>query len=215
MTQITAHNLDKLTTFELFKHHAALKSSLGLVTIESQELLLAEIEACVNLQSRKIDSIHYRMQEEKLKVAAGKDELEMLRAQIKSHEAQLNSMRHMLEEVHRRGWATDNKLYGHNYRFNISPTSETVEVSSSLEDWSPEELDQFAMVEEVVKTTHYKTINGNNIIRTDEKVTSSQIPNTEAIQTAHQNRQPLPPGVKVIQKYRIQTKRNIRAKADA
>ena len=209
MTQLTAHNLEKLNTFELYKHYSALNSSLDLISPESKELLLAEMEACAKLKSQKIDSIHYRMEAEDLKVEAGKRELARLRAQIKSHEAQINSMRHMLEELHRRGWTTDNKLYGLNYRFNISPLSEAIEVTSELDDWTPEQLDQFAMVEEVVKTTHYKSINGNNIIRTDEKVTTRQIPNPDAIHAAHQANQKLPDGVKIVQKYRVQTKRNI------
>ena len=89
MSQLTAHNIEKLTTFELFKHHAALSSSLDLVTLESREMLLAEIEACVRLRSSKLDNLHYYITKHESLVEIGKEEKKLLDAQIKHHQAEI------------------------------------------------------------------------------------------------------------------------------
>ena len=61
MNQITDTKLDNLNTFELFKHYAALSSSLSLLTADSQALALEELERCARLRSSKIDGIHYHL----------------------------------------------------------------------------------------------------------------------------------------------------------
>ena len=46
-------------------------------------------------------------------------------------------------------------------------------------------------------------------LRTDEKITSRQVPDIDAIIKAHENGTHLPAGVRVVQNYQIRTKRNI------
>jgi len=216
MTQLTAHNINKLTTFELFKHHAALTSSLDLVTLESKEMLLAEIEACVRLRSSKLDSLHYYITKHEALVEVGKEEKKLLDAQIKHHQAEINSIKGMLMEIRRRGYADGNKITGDRYSYNVIPNPKPeIEISSELNDWEPDELDRFAMVEEVTTTTQIRSTNGKRIIRTDEKVKTRQIPNPDTIYAAHENNEQLPPGVKVVQKYRIQTKRVLKPTDDS
>jgi len=208
MSQLTAHNIEKLTTFELFKHHAALSSSLDLVTLESKEMLLAEIEACARLRSSKLDGLHYHMTKHEALVNVGKEEKKLLDAQIKHHMAEINSIKGMLMEIKRRGFADGNKITGDRYLYHVIPNPKPdIEISSELNDWEPEELDRFAMVEEVITTTHIVSTNGKRIIRSDEKVKTRQIPNPDAIYDAYERNEQLPHGVKVVQKYRIQTKR--------
>ena len=211
MTQLTAYNLDKLTTFELFKHHAAISSSLDLVTLESKEMLLAEIEACVRLRSSKLDGLYYSMVKHEKLVEIGKEEEKKLKDQIKHHIAEINSIKSMLMEIRRRGYADGNKITGDRYIYHVIPNPKPeIDISSELDDWEPDELERFAMVEEVTTTTQIRSTNGKHIIRTDEKIKTRQIPNPDSIYAAHENNEQLPHGVKVVQKYRIQTKRVLR-----
>ena len=216
MTQLTAHNINKLTTFELFKHHAALSSSLDLVTLESKEMLLAEIEACARLRSSKLDGLHYHLTKHEALVNVGKEEKKLLDAQIKHHQAEINSIKGMLMEIRRRGYADGNKITGDRYLYHVIPNPKPeIEISSDLNDWEPDELDRFAMVEEVTTTTQIRSANGKHIIRTDEKVKTRQIPNPDSIYAAHENNEQLPHGVKVVQKYRISTKRILKQANDS
>jgi hypothetical protein len=210
MTQITSTKLNKLNTFELFKHHAALTSSLNLVTPESKEMVLAEMEACARLRSSKLDGIHYHITQNQKMVEVGKEEKKMLDAAIKHHEAEIESLRSILMEVRRRGFSDGNKIIGDKYTYTVIPNPKpTVEISSDISEWSPDEVYEFVRVEETTKTTVYKSSNGDHIFRTDEKITSRQVPDIDAIIKAHENGTHLPAGVRVIQNYQIRTKRNI------
>jgi len=208
MSQITPTKLDKLNTFELYKHHAALSSSLSLLTPDSKELALSELEHCARLRSSKVDGIHYHLTQHEKLVEVGAEEKKKLDAAIKHHKAEIEALRSILKEVRRRGFADGNKITGKNYEFNVSPLpSPTVEITGTIEDWSADEQQQFAMVEEVITTTITKTLDGKNIIRADEKVKHRHIPNLDAIKDAHAQGQILPEGVRVIQNHRITVKR--------
>lgn len=210
MNQITSTKLNKLNTFELFKHHAALTSSLNLVTPESREMVLAEMEACARLRSSKLDGIHYHISQNQKMVEVGKEEKKMLDAAIKHHEAEIAALKSILMEVRRRGFSDGNKIVGDKYTYTVIPNPKpTVEISSDISDWSPDEVYEFVRVEETTKTTVYKSSNGDHIFRTDEKITSRQIPDIDAIISAHENGTHLPAGVRVVQNYQIRTKRNI------
>ena len=212
MNQITDTKLDNLNTFELYKHHAALSSSLSLLTAESQDLALEELERCARLRSSKIDGIHYHMTQHKKLVEVGKEEKKLLDQQIKHHEAEIAALRSLLQEVRRRGYAEDNKIHGERYTFTVSPLPEpSIEIHSSIEDWSTDDQSKYAMVEETITTTVYKSINGKDILRTDEKVKHKHVPNLDAIKEGHSQGLILPQGVRVLSNHRIQVKRNLEA----
>ena len=213
MTLTTSINLEKLNTFELYKHYAAIASSLELVTLESKEVLLAEMEACARLKSRKIDSIYHLITKHESNLEVGKKYKADVMTAMKHEQAEINALRGLLKEIRRRGYANKNIIEGHDYTFHVIPNpSLTIEVSSDINDWSQDERDQFAMVEETIKTTHYKSANGTHIIRTDEKTTSKLIPNIDAIRTAYETDKPIPNGVRATQDYQIRTKLNLKSK---
>lgn len=208
MTQITAVELDKLNTFELYKHYAGLSHSLPMLTDESKQLVLAELEQVARLRSEKLDGIHYALTNHEQLVAVGKEEKKLLDAAIKHHEAEVKGLRGILERLHQIGCVHDNKLVGKNYQFNISPQKElAVEVSKPVEEWDNEDKEAYAMVEEVTTTTIVRSNNGKNILWSDEKIKHKHVPNPDAIRTAHENGQQLPEGVRLIKKYRITRKR--------
>ena len=208
--QITSTKLDKLNTFELYKHYAALSSSLSLLTPDSRNLALDELEHCARLRSSKIDGIHYHMTQHKKLVEVGKEEKKLLDQQIKHHEAEIQALRSLLQEVRRRGYADDNKIHGERYTFTVSPLpAPSIEIHSSIEDWSPDDQAKYAMVEETITTSIYKTFDGEHILRSDEKVKHRHVPNLDAIKEGHEAGHILPDGVRVLQNHRIQVKRNL------
>tara|TARA_B100001939_G_C16911073_1_gene604587 strand:- start:786 stop:1427 length:642 start_codon:yes stop_codon:yes gene_type:complete len=205
MTQFTPTKLDTLNTFELYKHHAALQSTLDLVTDDSKELVLAELESCARLRSRKIDSIYYQIKKNEAAVERGKQiKLEIADA-IKHHQAQINSMRSMLIELRRREAAKENKITGKDYEFQISRIKDKLEISSSPDDWTDAECLKYAMVKKTTTTTQCTDLNGDSLY-TDEKVKSETIPNPDAIFTAHEKGELLPPGVKIVPNYAIKSR---------
>jgi len=208
MTQITAVDLDTLNTFELYKHHAGLSRSLPMLTDESKKLVLSELESVVRLRSEKLDGIHYALTQHEQLVQTGKNEKKLLDAAIKHHESEVKGLRGILERLHQMGFVEDNKLVGKNYQINISPLPDlALEVEKSVEDWDTQDQEQYAMVEEVVTTTICKSLNGKNILWTDEKVKHRHVPNADALRKAHESGHALPPGIKFVKKYRITRKR--------
>ena len=205
MTQLTSAKLDKLNTFELYRHHAALQSHLDYLTPDSQELVLAELETCARLRSRKIDSVYYQIKKNEAAVERGKQIKDEINDAIKHHQAQINSMRSMLMELRRRGHATDNKITGKDYEFTISRIKDKLEISSSVEDWTDDERTKYAMVKKTTTLTHCTDINGD-VLYTDQKVKSETIPNPDAIFNAHEKGELLPTGVKVVHNYAIKSR---------
>ena len=205
MTQFTPTKLDTLNTFELYNHHAALQSSLDLVGPDSKELVLAELESCARLRSRKIDGIYYHIKKNEAAVERGKQiKLEIADA-IKHHQSQINSMRSMLIELRRREAAKENKITGKDYEFQFSRLKDKLEISSTPDDWTDEERLKYAMVKKTTTLTHCTNINGD-VLFTDQKVKSETIPNPDAIFTAHEKGELLPSGVKVVPNYAIKSR---------
>jgi len=205
MTQITPTKLNTLNTFELYQHHAALNSSLDLVDTNSKELVLAELEACSKLRSRKIDGVYYQIKKNEAAVERGKQIKEEIVDAIKHHQAQINSMRSMLMELRRRGHAKENKITGRDYEFTISPIKNKLEISSSPDEWTDDERLKYAMVKKTTTSTECTDLNGK-ILCTDEKVKSETIPNPDAISTAHEKGELLPSGVKIVPNYAIKSR---------
>jgi len=205
MTQITPTKLNTLNTFELYQHHAALNSSLDLVDTNSKELVLAELEACSKLRSRKIDGVYYQIKKNEAAVERGKQIKEEIVDAIKHHQAQINSMRSMLMELRRRGHAKENKITGRDYEFTISPIKNKLEISSSPDEWTDDERLKYAMVKKTTTSTQCTDLNGE-ILCTDEKVKSETIPNPDAISTAHEKGELLPSGVKIVPNYAIKSR---------
>ena len=205
MKQLTPTKLNTLNTFELFNHHVALQSSLDLIGPDSKELVLAELEACSRLRSRKIDGVYYHIKKNEAAVERGKQIKDEINDAIKHHQSQINSMRSMLMELRRRGHAKENKITGKDYEFTISPIKDKLEISSSIDDWSADERSKYAMVKKTTTVTHCTDIAGN-VLHTDQKVKTETIPNPDAIFNAHKEGQLLPPGVKVVSNYAIKSR---------
>lgn len=211
MTQITTTKLDDLTIIKLYEHYGALERSLPLLTPESQELAKAELEACANVRSEKVDRIYYAMASHEDALERIKKEVELITQAKRHHESQLRSLKGLLNWLRRSLPLDSNKITGRNYQFTLVKKKElTVEVSSDPELWSAEEQNQYCIQEEVTTTKQIvlRSMSGAVLSNRTEPVTKTKIlPNLDAIREAFQTGQQLPSGVKVSQEYSVRSKR--------
>ncbi|QDP62768.1 MAG: hypothetical protein Tp158DCM1229571_82 [Prokaryotic dsDNA virus sp.] len=213
MTQATHLNLDSMNTLDLYSHYAALSSSLSFLTPDTREIALAELETCSRLKSRKIDAIHYQITKYESMLEVGKQEKKKLDDAVKHCQSQINQMRSLLKELHRRGHAPENKIIGKDYEFTVSPIKDILEIETIVDDWSDAERMKYAMVKTTTTTTQCLDLEGNPIT-SSTKTKTETIPNVDALQSANENKEVLPEGVRFQSNYRITTKRLLNARLD-
>ena len=213
MPRLTRTDLKRLNTLDLYKHHHALSSSINFLTEQSRQDALDELEECAGLRSSKIDSLHYAITKNERLVEVGKAEKALLDAAIKRHEHEVDAIKSLVKELRRRGHAPDNRLTGKNFEFTVSPIKDQIEISTTPDDWTVEEQQQFAIVKEVITTTILKAVDGA-VIESAEKITRSKVPNLDAIRDLHSQGKKLPQGVTVKSNYAIRTRRVIKEDVD-
>jgi hypothetical protein len=211
MTQLTHTNLSKLNVLKLYEHYDALEKSLPLLAPESEELAKAELEACANLRSEKIDRIYYAISSHEDALERVKKESELLTDAKRHHDSQLQSLKGLLGWLRRSLPGDHNKITGRNYQFILVPKKNlTVEVTSDVTTWDPEDQQKFGMIQEVTTTTQtvVRSIDGTIL---EEKVVpktkTELLPNLDNIINAYQTNEQLPTGVKVTQEYAVRSKR--------
>lgn len=209
--QITQAKLKNLNIIKLYEHYAALERSLPLLTPESQDLAKAELEACANLRSEKVDRIHYAMAAHEDALERIKKESDLLTQAKRHHESQLKSLKGLLSYLRRVLPLDSNKITGRNYQFTLVKKKDlTVEISTNPEFWHTEERANYCIEEEVTTTKRVvlRSMSGEVLSdRTEPKTTSKVVPNLDAIRAAYQEGKQLPNGVKVQQDYSVRTKR--------
>jgi hypothetical protein len=211
MTQITQTKLNELSVIKLYEHYGALERSLPLLTPESQELAKAELEACADLRSEKIDRIYYAMAAHEDALERVKKEGDLLTQAKRHHESQLRSLKNLLNYLRRVLPLDSNKITGRNYQFTLVRKKElTVEVTSDPEFWHTAERELYC-IEETVTTTKQvvvRSMSGEVLSsRTEPKTVTKILPNLDAIRSAYQEGRQLPSGVKVVQEYAVRSKR--------
>ncbi len=211
MTQITQAKLKELNVLQLYEHYGALERSLPLLTPESQELAKAELEACANLRSEKIDRIYYAMAAHEDAIDRIKKESDLITKAKRHHESQLKSLKGLLNWLKRSLPFDTNKISGRDYQFTlVKKKTLTVEISTDPTVWNDQEKIDYCIEEEVstTKRTVLRSLSGEVLSdRTEPKTTTKIVPNLDAIRNAHQEGKLLPDGVKVIQEYSIRSKR--------
>ncbi len=211
MSQLTQVKLEQLSVLKLYEHYGALERSLPLLTAESQEVAKAELEACADLRSEKVDRIYYAIASHEDALERIKKEGEHITQAKRHHESQLRSLKGLLNYLRRVLPMDSNKITGRNYQFTLVKKKElTVEVSTDPEFWHTTERELYC-IEETVTTTKrvvLRSMSGEVLDeRTEPKTTTKVLPNLDAIRSAYQEGRQLPTGVKVIQEYSVRSKR--------
>lgn len=211
MTQITQAKLDELNIIKLYEHYGALERSLPLLTPESQELAKAELEACANLRSEKIDRIYYAMAAHEDALERIKKESDLIAQAKRHHESQLQGLKNLLSWLRRALPLDTNRIQGRNYEFVLSKKKElTVEITSDPDLWDADEKSQYCIEQETTTTKQIvvRSMSGEVLSeRTEPKTKCEVLPNLDAIRNAYQAGQHLPHGVKVEQQYAVRKNR--------
>lgn len=211
MSQITKTKLEDLNVLKLYEHYAALEKSLPLLTPESRPLAEAELEACADLRSEKIDRIYYAMAMHEDAIERAKKETDLLAAAKRHHESQLNQLKNLLSWLRRVLPLDINRIQGKNYEFVLSKKKElTVEITTDPEFWHTDERELYCIEQETTTTKHVvlRSMSGTVLEeRTEPKIKREVLPNLDAIRNAYQEGRQLPNGVKVEQQYSIRKNR--------
>ena len=211
--QLTKTNLDTLNVLKLYEHYVVVEKSLPLLTPESQDLAKSELEQCLALRSEKIDRLYYAWAHHEDAIERAKKEQELLAAARKHHEAQVTQIKGLINWLRRSAPIDDNKIKGKDYEFTLSKKkTQTVLVSSDVQEWTEEEQLQYCVVETVTTTKHsVVTSMSGEILEEDTKpVTKAKtIPNINALLNAYQEGRQIPYGVKIQQDYNIRRARII------
>ena len=209
--QLTAVKLEKLSVIELYQHYAALQKSLPFFTSESEELVKAELEACANLRSTKIDNVYYAMAAHEDALERIKKEGDLIAQAKRHHESQLRSLKGLLGWLRRSLPQESNKIQGRNYQFTLSKKRDlTVEITSDPEFWNSKERQLYCIEQETTTTKQIvvRSMSGEVLDeRTEPKIKHEVLPNLDAIRNAYQAGQHLPSGVKITQEYAVRTSR--------
>jgi hypothetical protein len=211
MTQVTHVKLKELSVLKLYEHYSALERSLPLLTPESQDLAKAELEACVDIRSEKIDRIYYAMSSHEDALARIQQETVLITQAKRHHESQIKQLKRLVNWLRRAAPLDSNRITGRNYEFVLVKKKDlTVEISSKLEDWDEMEQNQFCIQQEVTTTkqTVVRSMSGEILEeRTDPKTTTEILPSLDALRNAYQTGNRLPSGVKIFQEYNVRSKR--------
>ena len=210
-TQFTSVKLNKLSVIDLYKHYAALQNSMPFLTPQSEEMVKAELEACANLRSEKVDAIYYAIASHEDALERIKKEGDHITQAKRHHESQLRSLKGLLNYLRRVLPLDSNKITGRNYQFTLVRKKElTVEVTTDPEFWHTQERADYCIEEEVTTTKHVvvRSMAGEVLsTRTEPKTVTKILPNLDAIRSAYQEGRQLPTGVKVVQEYSVRSKR--------
>ena len=210
-TQITQTKLDKLNILELYQHYDVLESSRPLLSADSLELVQAELEQCATLRSEKIDRLYYALASHEDAIERIKKEKELIDDAKKHHESQLSQIKRLICWIRRALPSDSNRIQGKNYEFVLSRQRQlSVEIHSSVDDWTPEEQKKFCVVQTVTTTKHtvLSSIEGEVLEeKTEPKTKTEVIPNIDALRDAYAEGQAIPQGVRVEQNYSIRKNR--------
>ena len=153
MAQVTQTKLQELSVLKLYEHYGALERSLPLLTPESQELAKAELEACANLRSEKVDRIYYAMAAHEDALERIKKESDLVQKAKQHHQSQLNQLKGLINWLRRSAPLTDNKITGRNYQFVLVKKKDlTVEISVDPQHWHTDDRKKFCIYQEITTT---------------------------------------------------------------
>lgn len=210
-TQITKTKLDKLNILELYQHYDVLERSRPLLSADSLELVQAELEQCATLRSEKVDRLYYALASHEDALERIKKEKELIDDAKKHHESQLSQIKRLICWIRRALPLDSNRIQGKNYEFVLSRQRQlSVEIHSSVDDWTPEEQKKFCVVQTVTTTKHtvLTSIEGEVLEeKTEPKTKTEVIPNIDALRDAYTEGQAIPQGVRIEQNYSIRKNR--------
>ena len=202
---------------ELINQRAALTRTIPLLDDESKEIAKADLAAVAKECSPKWDDLFVTRENLKSIINSLKEEKSQVDKSIKSKTNDLDSLNVLLREIRRTfpPHSDCDTFSGKYFQFKVKAYTPGQQYSLKLVqtkdffEFSPEDQEKFFYKEEKIETkeTVITSISGKEVKRTTEPKTTTQfILNQDAVISAYQDGS-LPHGIKVIQNYRITTKR--------
>ena len=208
---------ETMSFWELINYSEALPSTIALLDDDSKEAAKADLAAIANQCSLKWDELYITLKNKDSFIEQLKIDKAQIDVALKSHVNDRDDLKTMIRQIRRsRPPQSECDLFsGKHFQFKVkayTPGQQyglKILATKDFSEFSPEDQEKFFYKEEKIETKEIvlTSISGKEVKRTPESKTTTQfILNEDAVISAHTDGS-LPHGIKVIQNYRITTKR--------
>ena len=208
---------ETMSFWELINYSESLPRTIALLDDDSKEAAKADLAAIANQCSLKWDEIYITLKNKDLFIEQLKSEKVEIETALKSHVNDRNDLKTIIRQIRRsRPPQSECDLFsGKYFQFKVKAYAPGQQYglkiihTKDFSEFSSEDQEKFFYKEEKTETKEIviTSISGKEVKRTTEPKTTTQfILNEDAVIIAHTDGS-LPHGIKVIQNYRITTKR--------
>ena len=208
---------ETMSFWELINYSESLPKTIALLDDDSKEAAKADLAAIANQCSLKWDEIYITLKNKDLFIEQLKSEKVEIETALKSHVNDRNDLKTIIRQIRRsRPPQSECDLFsGKYFQFKVKAYAPGQQYglkiihTKDFSEFSSEDQEKFFYKEEKTETKEIviTSISGKEVKRTTEPKTTTQfILNEDAVIIAHTDGS-LPHGIKVIQNYRITTKR--------
>ena len=216
-TTLLKKDPEAMSFWELINYSETLPRTIALLDDDSKEAAKADLAAIANQCSLKWDELYITLKNKDSFIEQLKIDKAQIDAALKSHVNDRDDLKTMIRQIRRsRPPQSECDLFsGKYFQFKVKAYTPGQQYSLKIlatkdfSEFSPEDQEKFFYKEEKIETKEIvlTSISGKEVKRTPESKTTTQfILNEDAVISAHQDGS-LPHGIKVIQNYRITTKR--------
>jgi FtsZ-binding cell division protein ZapB len=208
-----------MSFWELHNHIEAVTKTIPLLDPESKEIVIADLAALASSRSIKFDELYVTFKNLDKEIKSLKEDEAEITKERRSKQSQLDELKVSIRQIRRSlpEGKEYNSLSGKFSQFIVAPVTPgqpyalKVIATKDYSEFSKEDQEKFFIQKEVTITEKVvlTSISGKEIKTTssEPKITSQIILHEDAVINAYQAKEQLPHGIRVIQNYRIRTKR--------
>ena len=216
-TTLLKKDPEAMSFWELINYSETLPRTIALLDDDSKEAAKADLAAIANQCSLKWDELYITLKNKDNFIEQLKIDKAQIDAALKSHVNDRDDLKTVIRQIRRRRppQSECDLISGKHFQFKVKAYAPGQQYglkiihTKDFSDFSPEDQEKFFYKEEKTETKEIviTSISGKEVKRTTEPKTTTQfILNEDAVISAHTDGS-LPHGIKVIQNYRITTKR--------
>ena len=210
---------EAMSFWELHNHIEAVTKTVPLLDPESKEIVIADLAALVSSRSIKFDELYVTYKNLDREIKSLKDDEAEITKERRSKETTLKDLKSSIRQIRRSlpEGKEYNSLSGKFSQFIVTPITPgqayalKVIATKDYSEFSKEDQEKYFIQKEVTITEKVvlTSISGKEIKTTssEPKITSQIILHEDAVINAYQAKEQLPHGIRVIQNYRIRSKR--------
>ena len=209
---------EAMSFWELINYNESLSRTIALLDDDSKEAAKADLAAIANQCSIKWDELYITLKNKDVIIEKLKQDKAEIDSVLKSHVKDRNDLKTTIRQIRRsRPPQSECDFFsGKYFQFKVKAYTPgqkyalTCIKTKEIEEFSKEDQEKFFFKEERIQTDEIviTSISGKELSRktTEPKTTTQIILNEDAVISAYQDGS-LPHGIKVVQNYRITTKR--------